>query len=167
MKNKEKNKRLFNSNRSIFPKSRQGIFLAEETLKIVIAVIVIGFLVFFIVSLYLSTGGDEEMKFAESSVNYIMEQMNLQSREILIFNPEGWFVSAWTKNTGLPLTCSNLNWDNCICICEESTSKSCDEDGYCKNYNKEIFIKEGSVEINNPPITLQLNYGEKIEVNKK
>lgn len=148
-------------------KFKRGIFLAEETLKIVIAVIVIGFLVYFIVSLYLSTGGDEELQFAESSVNYIIEQMNIQAAEIQIFNPDDWFVTAWSSGTGVPLSCSNLGWQNCVCICEEATAESCDQNGYCKQYNKEIFIKQGSIEINNTPVTLQLNYGDKIEVNRK
>jgi len=45
MKNKEKNQGFFSP--SIFPKTRQAIFLAEETIKIVLAVIVIGFLIYF------------------------------------------------------------------------------------------------------------------------
>jgi len=164
MKNKEKNQRFFNP--SLFSKSRKAMFLAEETLKIIIAVIVIGFLIYFIVSLYLSTGGDEELKFAESSVKYMVEQMNLQALEIQIFNPNDWTITAW-RTGDMPLACSSLSWENCLCICEEGTKESCDESGYCQNYNKEIFIKEGSIMIDNTPITLQLNYGDKIEVNKK
>ena len=33
--------------------------------------------------------------------------------------------------------------------------------------SKEIFIKDGSIQIDNSPITPELNYGDKIEVNKK
>lgn len=161
-KTKEKNQRFFSS--SIFSKSRRGFFLAEETLKIIIAILVIAFLIYFLVSLYLSSNDSEEMQFAESSVKHITEQMNLQAAEIMIYNPENWVLLSW-KEGQLPDFCSNIGWKNCLCICEDKNS--CAENGYCTDYNKEIFIKDGSILLDNLPISLQLNYGNKIEVNKK
>lgn len=143
---------------------KKGFFLAEETLKIVIAVIVILFLIYFLASLYFSGKDSEDMKFAESSVKYLVEQMNLKTTEVQIFNPEGWIITAWKKGE-LPVSCSNLGWENCICICEDKDT--CNEQGFCSNYNKEIFINDGSIEIDNSPITLEINYGDKIEVTKK
>ena len=174
-KSKEKNQRFFSP--SIFPKSRRGLFLAEETLKIVVAVLVIMFLIYFLASLYFSGKDSEDMRFAESSAKYLVEQMNAQSAEIQIFNPEGWLITAWKEEADAPLSCSNLGWKNCLCICEKhfdyfgafknTPLEDCNKNNYCVEYNKEIFINEGSVEIDNSPITLELNYGEKIEVNKK
>jgi len=143
---------------------KKGFFLAEETLKIIIAVLVIAFLIYFLVSLYLSSGSSEEIKFAESSVRYITEQLNLQSSEIILYNPEDWILVSW-KEEQLPEFCSNIGWKNCVCICEDKDS--CSENGYCRDYNKEIFIKDGSIELNNLPVTLEINYGDKIEVKKK
>ena len=51
---------------------KKGFFLAEETLKIVIAVIVIIFLIYFLASLYFSGKDSEELKFAEDSLNYFI-----------------------------------------------------------------------------------------------
>lgn len=157
---------------------KTGLFLAEETLKIILAVIVIGFLIYFLVSLYFSNANEENMQFAESSAKYLIEQMNAQTKEIQIFNPEGWIITAWTATQEMPLQCSNLGWKNCICICEDDynwdigiTSNTdlddCNAESYCMDYSKEIFINEAAIEIDNPPITLEISYGDKIEVNKK
>ena len=148
-------------------KSKRALFLAEETLKIVLAVIVIGFLIYFLASLYFANKDGEELRFAESSVGYIIEQMNSQTTELQIFNPEGWIITVWKTGGEMPSACLDLGWKDCICICEEGTATSCDTDGFCKSYSKEIFIKDGSIKIDNAPITLELNYGDKIEVNKK
>jgi hypothetical protein len=157
-------------------KNKKGFFLAEETLKIVIAVIVIIFLVYFLASLYFSGRDSQDMKFAESSVNYIIGQMNSNIREIQVFNPEGWMITAWTKGKDMPLQCSNLDWKNCICICGishkylvfgKTALENCDTEAYCAQYGKEIFIKDESINIDNAPITLEINYGDKIEVSEK
>jgi hypothetical protein len=158
--------------------NKHGFFLAEETLKIILAVIVIGFLIYFLVSLYFSNADEENMQFAESSAKYIIEQMNAQTKEIQIFNPDGWIITAWTAAQEMPLQCSNLGWKNCICICKDDANidiriwkntdlDDCNDKSYCLEYNKEIFINEGSLKIDNSPITLEINYGDKIEVNKK
>ena len=157
----------------------RGLFLAEETLKIVLAVIVIGFLVYFLVSLYFSGKDSEDMRFAESSAKYLAEQMNLQTNEVQVFNPDGWIITSWSQGKGdMPLQCSNLGWKNCICFCDDDINSKlpfitntdlddCNEESFCMEYSKEIFIKDGSIEIDNSPITLEINYGDKIEVNKK
>jgi hypothetical protein len=145
-------------------RTKKGFFLAEETLKIIISVIVIGFLIYFLASLYFSSKSSDDIEFAKSSVKYLTEQMNSQIAEVQIYNPEDWVLVSW-KEGELPGFCSNLGWKNCICICEDKDS--CQDDGYCKDYNKEIFIKDESIKIDNPPITLEINYGDKIEVNKK
>ncbi len=174
IKNKEKNHRFFSP--SIFPKSRKGFFLAEETLKIVLAVIVIIFLIYFLVSLYFSSKDAENKKFAESSVKYLIEQINLKTAEVQIYNPKGWIITAWRNGEEMPLSCSNLGWKNCVCFCEKyfdyfglsknTPIEDCNKENYCLDYNKEIFIKENSIEINNSLITLNINYGDKIEVSK-
>lgn len=159
-------------------KNKNGFFLAEETLKIIIAVIVIGFLIYFLVSLYFSNTDEENMQFAESSTKYLIEQMNAQTKEVQIFNPKGWIITAWKIGNEMPMQCSNLGWENCICICEDDSNwdigiakntdlDDCNAESYCSEYNKEIFINKASIEIDNPPITLEINYEDKIEVNKK
>ena len=158
--------------------NKSGFFLAEETLKIIIAVIVIIFLIYFLASLYFSSKDSEDMRFAEESLNYLTEQLNVKAAEIQLYNPKGWIITAWKKDGEMPLQCSNLGWENCICFCDDDINSKlpfitntdlddCNEESYCLEYSKEIFIKDGSIEIDNSPITLEINYGDKIEVNKK
>jgi len=171
MRIKEKNKRFFNP--SIFPKSRKGLFLAEETLKIVIAVIVIAFLVYFLVSLYFSNRNAEEMKFAQESLTYLAEQINLKSAEVNIYNPDGWSILSWPYGGKMPLSCFNLGWKNCLCICDkpfiatnENYLENCDEtgsSGICVESSFSV-IGDGSQQpiiIENPPVTIKIDYGNK------
>lgn len=144
---------------------KKGFFLAEETLKIVISVIVIIFLIYFLASLYFSGKDSEELKFAEDSLNYLIGQLNLKAAEIQIYNPKDWVIISWKRGEKMPLQCSNLKWENCVCLCKDA--EKCDEDGICSDYGKEIFIKDRSLEIDNPPITLKINYEDRIQINKK
>jgi uncharacterized protein YneF (UPF0154 family) len=158
-------------------KNKRGFFLAEETLKIVLAVIVIIFLIYFLASLYFSGKDSEDLKLAEESMNYLNEQMGLKSTEVQIYNPKGWIITAWETGGEMPLQCSNLGWKNCVCFCERhfdylgffknTPLEDCNEDNYCLEYNKEVFIKDNALRIDNSPITLEINYGDKIEVSKK
>lgn len=155
-------------------KNKKGFFLAEETLKIVLAIIVIIFLVYLLVSLYFSNKEAQEIGFAEASLKNLVEQLNSKNSEIQIFNPDGWRITSWTAGgAGMPLTCSNLGWKNCLCICDttlnpfDSVLDECNKLSSCLEYDNEIFIKQGTLEIENPPITFEINYGGKIEISKK
>ncbi len=157
-------------------KDKRGFLLAEETLKIVLAVIVIGFLVYLLASLYFSNQEARELKFADSSAKRLTEDLNLKNPEAQIFNPEGWAITSWKKGN-MPLSCSNLNWEICICLCKKQSDffglikntafDNCNKKSSCLEYSKEIFIKEGSIFIENPPITLEINYGDKITISRK
>ena len=118
--------------------NNKGFLLGEETLKIVIAVICIGFLIYFLGALYFNSLGEEDLKLAKSSVEHIIEELNAGSTEIEIYNPEGW----WIRNE-----------QNKICICEKSDS--CDSEGCIES---EIFVS-GNIQIKNSPIVLELNNG--------
>jgi hypothetical protein len=124
-------------------KNKKGFLLGEETVKIVIAVICIGFLVTLLVLVYLSATGTQKTKEATSSMDDIIkEEMerineggepNLQG--ILIPNPSGWYLFGFTGNDKKPNKCTG---ENCICICQnllldffDRQIKSCDEKGVC------------------------------------
>lgn len=123
---------------SIFNKDKRGFLLAEETLKIIIAVICIVFLGYLLVAIYNSKTSDKKMEDArdvlsriESITNSIKEG-DTQSQDIA--NPSGWHLYSFVEQEK-PNSCLNTN---CLCICEKpliekfkSLAKKCDEKGAC------------------------------------
>jgi len=158
--------------------------LGEETLKIVIALICIGILIYLLVSLYQANQDSKNLELAKSSLNFLMSEINSGKTRVDIYNPENWQIGIWPHVANVvvrsgayrievgkqyPDSCSNLGWTiSCICICKEDTAKSCDEDGTCLNNTlgfKMIgdFGQEGrSIKIENPPITLNTDPTNKI-----
>jgi hypothetical protein len=129
-------------------KSKRGNLLPEEVLKIIIAVICIGFLIFLLVSLYFSVTGEQKKKEAEA----IMTSDNGLAKEIvrvnqggmaneqgfLIPNPSGWYIFSFVGEDLKPNLCIG---ENCVCICEnvvinifnwqKRQINKCDDKGSC------------------------------------
>jgi len=150
-------------------KDKKGFLLAEETLKIVIAVICIGFLVYFLVSLYFTDKSSKDLEQAEASLNYLMDEIDAGRTEIEIYNPKGWVIGVWPHDTtkrlliiptgiteGLPKSCSNLGWDKCISICNKDNKNECDKLGFCLENDLGIDIEEKSIEIKEVPLNLEI-----------
>ena len=74
---------------------RKGFLLAEETLKIIIAVISIGFLVYFLAALYFANRDAEKLEQAGASLEFLISEVNLQREEVVLYNPEGWVLTSW------------------------------------------------------------------------
>ena len=151
---------------------KKGFLLAEETLKIVLAVIAIGFLAYLLFSIYQSNQTSKNLEFAKESLNHIVEEMNSERTRVEIYNPKGWHLGSWPHDvtegfliftetsTQMPLSCSNFGWESCICICEDNNADSCDSKGVC--VDKERFSIEGdSIELTNLPLTLAIDYENK------
>ena len=66
-------------------RNRRGFLLAGETLKIIIAVICIGFLVYFLISLYLTSKNSKDLEFAKESLNYLSDEIEDGKTEIEIY----------------------------------------------------------------------------------
>ncbi len=126
-------------------KNKKGFLLAEETLKIVVAVIVIAFLIYFLVSIYMAkVNGDKLiqansfLKESDESVEIIIN--NLAEGEVKtkdIFEPEGWYIFAFVDSEIKPNICAGKN---CLCVCNDALDyngkfnrqqKRCDEKGAC------------------------------------
>jgi len=137
----------------------RGMLLTEETLKIVIAVICIVFLAYFLASLYLNSKTSENLEFAEESLNFLVGEIETGQTSIEIYNPKGWVINVWPQEDDSgekqsPNSCSNIGWENCICICQENffpwekAWEFCDKNGFCLendfgiNIDKNIKIKE-------------------------
>ena len=118
--------------------NKRGFFLAEETLKILVAVICILFLAFFLVSLYNSKTGADKIKKAEENLNRVGEIVSslsegqVQNQDIP--SPEGWHLYSFIQEKK-PNSCLG---SNCLCICANSLielvtsqAKKCDDKGSC------------------------------------
>jgi len=145
--------------------NNKGFLLGEETLKTVLAVIAIGFLIFFVVSLYYSFSRNKELDLAEASLGYLVEQIELENEEVEIYNPEGWGFTSYGEED-LPDFCAG--WENCVCLCKvggfiKSAKEDClttkDKERTCVESEYTIFAGNILIE---PPLILSIDYTNKI-----
>ena len=149
--------------------NKNGFLLAEETLKLIISVIAIGFLAYLLFSLYQANKDSKDLELAKDSLNFLMNGIKTENKSVDIYNPDGWWLNVLPRTETLsngrqliyliPKTCSNLGLTSCICLCSENTPKNCDEKGICLD-NKGFLIDE-PIKIEDPPITIKINYNTK------
>jgi hypothetical protein len=121
--------------------NNKGFLLAEETLKIIIAVICIGLLIYLLVSIYNNKAGGEKKLLAKGTLERTQEIISSlseggsESQDLV--NPEKWYFMSFVGNEIKPNSCLGKN---CICICENAwdykdkfqrQQKRCDEKGEC------------------------------------
>lgn len=129
--------------------NKRGFLLASETVKIVIAVICIVFLVYFLTALYFSNIKETKQREAVESLNSrlkpgIIDSQSKGIQPITFANPIGWYFFTFTGAESIPNSCGG---ENCACICDnvwrfgvsslygksERTrqAEECDESGAC------------------------------------
>ena len=146
-----------------FPKNKTGFLLAEETLKVVIAVISISFLIYFLSSIYFSKINEQKKQHAEATLEKIYEKINNQQTEketLYDPTPFGWHLLGFVRQDKKPNSCAEKN---CLCICEKvlwdlkgfnRQIKECDSDGACKIIeNLDSF---GEIEIKKAPFSIEI-----------
>ena len=156
-------------------KNKKGFLLAEETLKIILAVISIGFLIYFLTALYFANQNSEELEQAEASLEHLIEGINSMKegdvRKVEIYNPEGWAISSWPYENDKPESCELNNWESCLCICKNPMMAfssnfldNCEDKskGVCLENTEKLIVKEegGSqspIWIKNPPLKLNID----------
>jgi len=156
--------------------------LAEEVVKIVIAVICISLLVYLLFSLYYKNKDSKDLEIAKASLNYLIEEINLGKTEVTIYNPDGWTLLSWpytdSKDIIIPKSCSNAGWTSCICLCKtpnrvmrafypiRAFSNKCDSIGACLDNTKSIqatWTASGeSPVLINVPMTLEIDQNKVI-----
>ena len=158
------------------------MLLAEETLKIVLAFIAIGFLVYFLVSLWMANQDSKDLELAKASLQHLVDEINSGRTEVEIYNPSSstfahWGLFIWPYEDDLikPKMCENLGWKKCICICKiplgslskQTTSDRCDKLGICSEFNSELEINNPSwlntdyaIELKNMPLNLIIKDGK-------
>lgn len=121
-----------------FSNSKRGFLLAEETLKVIIAVICIVFLAYLLVALYNSYTADKKIEQAKGDLSRIEDILSSlgegQKVSQDFSDPEGWHFYGFSGQEK-PNSCLNTN---CLCICQKSlirqiTSQAskCDKRGAC------------------------------------
>lgn len=128
-------------------KNNKGI-LMPATLKIIIAVICTGLLIYLGVSLYGIFAQKSKLEQAESSLKVLhseiekVEKGEKTEAELLLESPNDWWVIAWPykEYEAKPKQC---NGDYCICICpiansKESSLEECDSKGVCEDVSLNI-----------------------------
>jgi hypothetical protein len=152
-------------------KIKRGFLLAEETLKMIIAVIAIAFLAYFLLMLYFSNANAVKIeqaqqtlvKSSESVTNTISSLKDGDSKNLLLANPQGWYLFSFTGNVK-PNSCSG---ESCLCICdrvfndpvralfsswEERQATQCVKAGVCAVVPNVVQFTE--IEIKNPSANL-------------
>ena len=125
-------------------KTKKGMLLASETLKIVIAVICIGFLVYFLVHLYFNNVNGRKLIEATNSLEKITGVISMVDqdgieREDHLTNPSKWRLMSFVGSETKPNACAGIN---CLCICKDvkidnflfardRQAKACDDKGVC------------------------------------
>ena len=169
--------------------------LAEHTLKMIIAIIVILGLVYLLVALYFGVKETKSLEQAEASVNNFTDAVNTNKTSLNFSKPATnglapfvthWWFFIWPNDEVMPNSCLNLGWENCACICGiksyggitmKGASEACDERGICRELKEQftlngerkfgIFEIRNAFEINNPPVDIEINYEtNRILVNK-
>jgi hypothetical protein len=159
-------------------KDKHGFLLGEETVKIVIAVICIVFLVFLLVSIYFSVSGNQQSKEAEASLKNILvpeiERINVGGETringTIIPNPSGWYIFSFIEGDKKPNLCSG---ENCVCICQniwinifDRQIKACDNKGTCNVFSNLKKFDEIKIEKSGTFIAVQ-KVNEFIYISKK
>jgi len=124
--------------------NKRAFLLGEETVKIIVAVICVVFLVAILASIYFSATGSQKSKEAQSIVNgenglakeitRINSDGTPNEQGFLIPNPSGWYLYSFTGDKK-PNLCAGAN---CICVCGNvlvdlfnAQTKECDKKGVC------------------------------------
>lgn len=124
--------------------------LPEETVKIVIAVVGISFLLFMAYSVYGMFKQDSKVEQAKASLERLsfslekVEKGESALEEVIIESPDDWWILAWPykENPNKPEQCKK---DYCVCICDIPTVVSqansldkCNSGGVCRDVSIKI-----------------------------
>ncbi len=127
-------------------KDKKAELLVNETLKIILSVIAIGFLVFFLTSLYFSRIYDKEFLSAKSTIKRISDVVAAEGGEVDALTPKGWSIFSFAK-ADKPNSCLG---QSCLCLCKPVSSlkfwtsqlKECNSKGVCTIVPGMISFKE-------------------------
>ena len=127
--------------------NKRAFLLAEETLKIIIAVIAIVFLIGFITALYMTFQSGQKEKEAQATLEKLKEAIDNNQDEFVIYNPKDWLLISWPLEgeSVSPRICSINQWENCLCISSARFTKRvgnlAEESKSCVEISERIIVK--------------------------
>jgi type II secretory pathway pseudopilin PulG len=126
-------------------RNKKGFLLGEYTLKVIVAILCLAFLLYLLFALYMIFTEKKEIEKAQSTLDYITNiQMSVAREqgkaEFPVMVPKNWFILSY-ENTKI----GELQCDYCLCVCDEegwfkNQEETCAENGICKNLNERIVI---------------------------
>ncbi len=128
-----------------FVKNKKGFLLAEETLKILIAVIALIFLVYLLTSIYFAKVKGDKLNQAESWLISSDESLKVLTNNLTegetkikdIIEPDGWYLFSFSGDSLKPNSCADVN---CVCFCDnvlweglnkDRQQEECSDNGIC------------------------------------
>jgi hypothetical protein len=134
---------------SMFKKNKKAEILAEQTLKIIIAVMALLLLLYLLFALYSSFSQKKNFKNAEATLENLDKRMvdarlNKEKQYYILKEPDGWRLIGY-KSGVKPEEC----FDNCICLCEDEGGwwifwdwddqvEKCNVRGVCNDYVQDL-----------------------------
>ncbi len=148
--------------------NKKAFLLAEETLKIIIALIAIGFLIYFLTSLYFNSINAQKRVEAEASltrISDVIDNKQISIEDVTDITPHGWRLFSFVEEEK-PNSCAG---ESCLCICPNALfnqAKKCGIKGVCEIVaNLEDF---GEIKIKKPSISVQVSKSDnKIIITEK
>lgn len=143
--------------------------LTEETLKIVIAVICIGFLAILVFFIWNAQKNSGEFGQAKASSEHLILEMSKckpemkETKQVEIFSPNKWSIMSFPTTISqakFPELCLTGGLKKCICFCKITgclIQKSSEISCIGSEFSVLGDVQTGSIEIANPPIILKIN----------
>jgi len=123
-------------------KNKNGFFLAEETIRLIVGALVLVSLVALLAFFYYSSQQDAKLNFAESSLKYLIQRLEAGDKEIILFGPNEGYLLVWPQKenelTHIKEFCENKGMSSCICI--QINPESSDKKFVCAENNLKISI---------------------------
>lgn len=148
-------------------KRGDGTWFMEESMKTLLAVICIGFLIFILGKMAYTYFNDKELEQAKDSLSKIEKDISNmndgESLEAVIYSPSpGVIAGTWDywvligfDGGALPKPCSSKGWKTCLCMCKNSWmgnyAEKCLDVGTCVSPGGKS-VSSGKVEISKVPI---------------
>ena len=151
-------------------RNNRGEILVNETLKIILSVIAIGFLVFFLTSLYFAKIYDESFITAQDTAKQIDLVVKAGGGAVDALTPKGWSLFSFVRRDR-PNACSGKS---CLCLCDDipkaqfwkNQLEECDKKGVCLIVDGLIEFEEIKIKKELTSIEISENGGQ-ISVLKK
>lgn len=109
-------------------------FLEAETLKIVLAVICLGLLIFLGVKLYSLFTKQTAIEQARETLQQIVNRADSleegMQNKFMITSPQDWYLMLFNPGEPMPEDCDREK--SCICICGDKSYDGCNKNGVCK-----------------------------------